>query len=102
TPCAAEPTFAERRGKTETWTAGFALAIAAAALGYAIQIKNGNYTPEGLIWLSVAIAGCAAAAWNGEYRRIEAAGAAAVLGAIGGEFFIQIVPLMTANPGTEV
>lgn len=86
----------------DTWTAGFALAIAAAALGYAIQIKNGNYNPEALIWLSVAIVGCAVAAWNGAYRRIEAAGAAAVLGVIAGEFFIQIVPLMTAKPGTEV
>ena len=35
-----------------------ALAIAAIALGRAIQINVGTYAPEGMVWLTVGLAAC--------------------------------------------
>lgn len=45
---------------SERWCSVLAYAVAAVALGYAIQINQGSYHPQAILWLSVAIVFCVA------------------------------------------
>ena len=88
--------------RVDRWTGSFALAAAATALGWAIQLNNGNFTLEALIWLSIAIVFCAAATWNLAYRRLESAGETAILWMLGAGLLFQLCPLLTANPAADL
>ena len=86
--------------RADGWTTACALSTAAVSLGYAIHAKNGNFSVESLLWLTVALASAVMAAWNGIHRRIELAAAMGLLRVLGIGLIFQIILLLTANPGT--
>jgi hypothetical protein len=47
-----EPTRALSASQSEPWTLVLSLTAAAASLGYAIQMANGNLSPQALLWLT--------------------------------------------------
>jgi len=77
----------------------FAVAMAAIALGQALQVGNGNLHPQAVVWLSVAMLGCTAAVWMSRSRRMPALGTAAALAVTGIAIAVQLIELLTARPG---
>ncbi len=60
------------RGTPDRALPALALALMALSLGYAINIKLGNYTPWALVWLTVSCVLCLAAVVLPEYPGMEA------------------------------
>jgi hypothetical protein len=80
----------------------FALAVAAVALGQAVQVSNGNLHPQAVLWLTVALAGCTVAVLSPHSPRIDAIGFAPALAVVGIGIAVQLVQLITVSPGMYV
>ena len=81
------------------WFFAAALALAAAALGYAIHIRDGEYWPDAIDWLTVAlvltVAGVTLPSWPDASGRTTSL----VLPAVAAAVFFQFFQLLRSPPG---
>ncbi len=80
----------------------FALALAATALGQALQISNGNLHPQAIAWLTLALVGCASAVLMSRSSRWAPLGAAPALAVAGLGIAVQMIQLLSERPGMYV
>ncbi len=85
--------------RKEGVTGATALAVAAIALGYAVQLSNGNLHPEAIRYLTLALGLLLLAATSVRVPRLEALGDGPLVAVIGTGLAFQIGQLLTTSPG---
>jgi len=81
------------------WLTAAALALAAVAVGYAIHIRDGEYTPEALKWISISLALCAAGVALPRVPDPRRQGDRIIAVALGVAAAVQFYHLLTSPPG---
>jgi hypothetical protein len=87
------------RTRPDTWLMATVLAIAAVALGVAVQLNNGTYTPEALMLVTLAFAGCIAAVVAPSASFIERWGDQPAVFILGAGLALQLAMVLTASAG---
>ena len=81
------------------WLSTAALALAAASVGYAIHVRDGEYWPEALKWISIALALTVAGAALPRVRDPRGWGHCVVFTALAVAVTCQFVQLLSSPPG---
>jgi hypothetical protein len=85
--------------KRDRWSTALFCAIAAFAVGQAVQVANGNLHPESIKWLTIACVATFAAVVLPTFGLIEWAGERAVVLVLGAGVAYQFTQLLTHPPG---
>ncbi len=85
--------------KTDRWSTALLCAIAAFAVGQAVQIANGNQHPESIKWLTVACLATLIGVVAPTHPLLEWVGERAVVAVLGLGVAYQFTQLFTAPPG---
>ena len=83
-------------------TSGLLLSVAALALGYAVQISNGNLHPQSILLLTVALVSTFGALLVPGIAPIERLGERAILVVLGVGFAFQLARLLTTVPAMYI
>ncbi|MFZ5469027.1 MAG: hypothetical protein ACOZIN_06255 [Myxococcota bacterium] len=86
-------------GRDDRWGLSVALALAAVALGHALQVSNGNLHPESIVFLSSALVLCVAGVAAPKWERLERLGDAPVVFVLLAGVGYQLYRLLIAPPG---
>ena len=85
--------------ESDPWTTTLALSISVISLGHALQISNGLFRPQALLWLTVAFIVAAIGIAIPAIPEIEALKDRPIICVLGVGLVWQFVQLLTARPG---
>src|SRR4051812_18486252 len=94
----ARPAPARPAAPTSAWLFQISLALAAVCVGYAIHIRDGEYWPEAIRWVGLAVVLCAAGVALPRMRSFPWSGAA-VLAVLFTAVAVQFALLLADSPG---